>query len=46
MRGIDVRGFIDGVVKGNNKEQYALGYQALRLWTVNNDKNLGDRIVE
>ena len=25
-RGVDVGGFIEGVVKGNSKEQYALGY--------------------
>jgi hypothetical protein len=36
---------LEGVVKGNGKEQYALGYEAVRLWTAKYDHVLGDRVL-
>ena len=34
---------LEGVIKSNNREQYGLGLEALRLWTARRDDYLGDR---
>ena len=44
-RDVDVRAFVEGVVKSNGKQQYGMGYEAVRLWTAKHDHLLGDRAL-
>jgi hypothetical protein len=44
-RSREVRSLLEGTVKSNHKEQYAMGLEALRLWAAKNDNYIGDRSI-